>query len=287
MSIYRDSLAGLKSQVATKRAVVASREHDLSPVLRALLPARLRDALVDLQPRAFASGDTMEALTDIEAALDAILALYDEAVDLAPKLRECPDEVENPAPPGMSPPWLMEEPSLVAFREAMRERVLRITTDTYLARFGDFAYIARFRIGSAPYAVVAKAHVLPDDAQVARYTLILRTSVPESLPSLVLSPQGLLHEVGAALHLVREIVLGDPAIDDNFWITGSAATAAILTADVRAALGRLEGRGLALGLGNGMATLSWSGPWHGAAREAFPDAALDVLTGIRLAIETG
>ena len=144
-------------------------------MLRALLPARLRDALADLQPRALSTGETMEALTDTEAALDAILALYDEAVELAPKLRECPDEVENPAPPGMSPPWLMEEESLVAFREALRERVLRITTETYLARFGDFAYIAHFRISSAPYALVARAHVLPEDAQVARYQFFLGT----------------------------------------------------------------------------------------------------------------
>ena len=52
-------------------------------------------------------------------------------------------------------------------------------------------------------------------------------------------------------------------------------------------LGRLEGHRVTLSLGNGMATLVWSGPWRQAALEAFPDAALDVLTGIRLAIETG
>ena len=139
-------------------------------------------------------------------------------------------------------------------REALRARVLQITTDTYIARFGDFSYIARFRIASAPYAVVAKAHVLPDDASVSRYELVLRTSVPESLPSLVLRPQTLLHGLGQALHVVREIELGDPSIDDAFWITGSAASSAVLTAAVRAALIRLGSCGPVLRLGNGMAT---------------------------------
>jgi hypothetical protein len=186
----------------------------------------------------------------------------------------------------MSPPWLLEEASLVAFREALRARVLQISTDTYVARFGDFSYIARFRIASAPYAVVAKAHVLPDDASVSRYELVLRTSVPESLSSLVLRPQSLLHELGQALRVAREIELGDPAIDDAFWITGSAASAVVLTPVVRAALDQLASRGPVLRLGNGMATLSWSGAWRNAAQDAFPDAALDVLGGIRLAIET-
>ena len=49
MSHYRDPLAGLKSQVVTKRAVLASRERELSPVLRALLPPSSRASLAELQ----------------------------------------------------------------------------------------------------------------------------------------------------------------------------------------------------------------------------------------------
>jgi hypothetical protein len=42
------------------------------------------------------------------------------------------------------------------------------------------------------------------------------------------------HEViGRTLHLAREIELGDPALDDLFWITGSPNATAILTTDVR------------------------------------------------------
>ena len=146
---------------------------------------------------------------------------------------------------------------------------------------------ARFRITDAPYAVVIRAIVLPDDASVGRYEVVLRTSITEALPSLALRPRGLLHEIGKALHVAREIEIGDPAIDAPFWITGSLAAAAVLTPAVRASLAQLTSHGPLLRLGNGMATLSWSGPWRHVALAAFPDAALDVLAGVRLAIETG
>jgi len=241
--MYRDSLAGLAFQVATKRAAVASREQELSPVLRALLPSRLREALATLGPRTLEQGETMESLSDADAALDAMLALYDEGVQLAPKLRETSDDVADPAP--------------------------------------------RFRIAGAPHAVVVKADVHPDLTGVSGFEVVVRTSVPATLPSLVLRPEGLHHAIGKALHLAREIDTGDPELDARFWITGASETAAVLTPAVRAALVELADHGPVLRLGNGMAMLSWSAMWRFHARAALPDVALDVLVGLRLAVETG
>lgn len=287
MSIYRDSLAGLAFQVSTKRAVVVSRDQELSPVLRALLPSRLREALATLRPRALAEGDTIEKLSDADAALDAMLALYDEGAQLGPKLRESSDDVADPAPPAMSAPWLMEEANLIAFRNAFSARVLELAPDTFLARFGDYAYISRFRIAGAPFAVVVKADIHPDLAGVTRFEIVVRTSVPPTLASLVLRPEGLHHVVGKALHVVREIETGDPELDSRFWITGAPETSAVFTPAVRAALVELADLGPVLRLGNGMATLSWTGMWHHHAKAALPDVALDVLVALRLAVETG
>lgn len=284
--MYRDSLAGLKSQVATKRAAVASRE--LSPILRALLPDALRDALAELEPRALAEGESMEALTDADAALDAILAHHDEAQRLSPKLRESSEEVADPAPPAMSPPWLMEEDRLIAFRDAFARRILELAPEAFLVRFGDFAYITRFRITGGPYAIVANAFIDPDGGLGAsRCALVVRTSVPASLPSLVLRPEGLHHVIGKALHLASELEVGDRVLDAQFWITGARATTAVLTPAVRAALDALSPLGPVLRIGNGMATLAWSGTWIHSAREVLPDAALDALVGIRAAVEIG
>src|SRR5690606_13806736 len=42
VTLYRDPLAGLRSQIATKQGLLESRERALPPLLRAMLPERLR-----------------------------------------------------------------------------------------------------------------------------------------------------------------------------------------------------------------------------------------------------
>jgi len=284
---YRDPLAGLKSQVATKRALLDSRERELSPVLRALLPPSLRRTIEDLHAQAVADGDSMEVLAGIEGALDAVLAAYDEAARYAPELRDSADEVRDPPRAGMPPPWLIEEPYLLRLRDAVRVRLVHVDPDAYVSRFGDFAYISRFKVAGAPYVFVIETGLMPENENVARYTSRLRTSVPESLPSLTVRRERAYHAVGKALHVVREIEVGEPGFDGRFWITGSERTAAVLTWDVRAALERCAHASPVFELSDGAATLSWSGLWPQAISDPLPDGALDVLVGLRVAIATG
>jgi hypothetical protein len=62
---------------------------------------------------------------------------------------------------------------------------------------------------------------------------------------------------------------------------------ALLTPDVRAALERLCDESPVLTVGGGTAILSWSAHWRRVLEEALPDAALDVLVGVRAAIASG
>lgn len=287
MSHYRDPLAGLRSQVATKRAVLEAREREVSPVLRALLPERLALAIAGLRPRAQAESETIEGLSDADAALDAVIAAYDEAIVLAPTLRNGPEEVPDPARSHIDPPWLLEEPFLVEIRNVLRMRMLQIDAGAMVSRCGDFAYVSRFRIGLAPCSFVISARGLADDTRIALHESYLRTSLSEALPSLVVRRERIHHVVGKALHLAHEVEVGEPVFDGHFWITGARATTAVLTPQVRAALERLGNRAPVLRLGEGMATLSWTGFWRDDASEVVPDAALDVLVGIRAAVETG
>jgi hypothetical protein len=184
VSHYRDPLAGLRSQVATKRVQAEERGRALSPVLLALLPSRLREALLDSQPRAQADGESMEALAGAESALDALLVLYEEALGLAPSLRACEPEVPDPPSPRMPPPWLFEEAYLLGVREAITARLLEVHAGAQLSRWGDFGYIARFRIVDAPFAFVVSSEVMPDTELGARHHSSLRTTVPEGLGAL-------------------------------------------------------------------------------------------------------
>ena len=81
--------------------------------------------------------------------------------------------------------------------------------------------------------------------------------------------------------------IGVPAFDERFWIAGSRSLTALLTPDVRAALEQLSDQSPILTIGRGTAILSWSAHWRRVLDEAVPDAALDVLVGIRAAIASG
>jgi hypothetical protein len=73
---YRDPLASLRSQIATKRAVTLDVERQLTPFRRMLLADELRAALEDARVRAALDADSVEGLCAIERDVDA----YDEAL---------------------------------------------------------------------------------------------------------------------------------------------------------------------------------------------------------------
>ncbi len=288
MSQYRDPLAGLRSQVATKRAALFDREREVPPLVRALLPPALRRTIAELRPRADDGGDDLAALTAQEAALDGLLSAYEEAAALAPKLRTPPDEVPDPPRPEIPAPWLIEEAPLVRVNAALTARIHALSDgDSWLARWGDFAYISRLRLHGAPL-VLHVALSVPQNGgpfrEVDSFTSTLATSVPAGVPHLEVRRERVYHAAARALHMAKELTLGDEVFDSMFWLTGAEETATLLAAPVRRALLGLATYGPSLVVGGGLVQLGWSGTWRNDAREILPDAAIAVVAGVRAAL---
>lgn len=280
---YRDPLAGLRSQVAVKRAVLVDREREVPPVLRALLPEETRASIAGLRAAANAEADTLEALAAADAALDGILAAFDGALERSTRLRWCADDAGTPPRPWIAPPWLIEEGSQLRTRRELDAR-LSLMEGEPVERWGDRGYRSHVLVAGA--RALFFFEVLSQEGGVDA-TSLLRVTVPETLDRITLGHQGLQHMIGKRLGLVRDLEIGDPDFDDRFLITGAAASAALLTSRVRGGLLELPGRHVRLSIGRGYATLTWTFPWRNVGREALPPAALAVMAGLREAIAEG
>lgn len=281
MSMYRDALAGLKSQVATKRSALESRMRAISPIRRALVPRPLRRRIEKHTANAAATAEDIATLTSAEAALDELHAAYDEIDALGPTVRECPHAVADPPRPVQAPPWLDETPPLLGVRQALAMRLERVAPGCDVLRWGDRTYLVRMRIEGAPFLLRTRVELDTLTGQVSAQTSMLRTSVPEGLGRLELGPSApILHAIGKALGIVKDREVGDAAFDEAFIIQADDDVAAILTPRVRSALVALGGPRLFVV--GGVAELSWGG---GRGTELLPTAAVDALLGIRTAID--
>jgi hypothetical protein len=274
VTLYRDPLAGLRSQIATKRGLLESRDRALPGILRVMLPSRIRKILA-IQGELGDEADSLEALTKLDATLDEILAAHEEAAELVPKLRECPDEVPDPPRPAMSPPWIIEEAPQLDFRHLFTRRLAEIENGAYLVRWGDTTYLSRFHLAGAPLIISCCF-----DSK-----CFARTSVPDQLPTLEVHEEGVFHAVGRALHLVRDHKTGDSAFDDIFVVDADDATAAVIGPDVRRAFADLAPFAPQLFVRRGVAELHWRSGWSAHPESLMPDAAFAILLGIRAAIE--
>jgi hypothetical protein len=236
MSMYRDALSGLKSQVKTKRSALESRMSALSPIRRALVPRVLRRRIERHTAAAAMEAEDIETLTAAEAALDELHAVYDEIDALGPTVRDCPHHVADPPRPVQAPPWLEETPPLLSVRHALAARIERVAPGSDVLRWGDRTYLVRMRVEGAPFLLRVRVDLGTMTGQVTSVTSMLRTSVPEGLGRLELGPSApVLHAVGKALGLVKDREVGDASFDEQFIIQADDDVAAILTADVRAA----------------------------------------------------
>jgi hypothetical protein len=283
VSLYRDPLAGLKSQVATKRGLVELRERELAPLIRAMLPVALRQRLVSRSngPR---EEETVDVLTAVDAELDALLVAYDEALALAPKLRDCPFDVRDPVKPVTEPPWLIEENRQRAFRVRYEERVREVQADAYVVRWGDVRYLTRMKVAGAPL-VAATAGNFDLETPTTLFTSTLRTSVHPAAPAVGVKVKGALHGVAKALRLARDDETGDAAFDEAFMVDGPDGGALLLKPDVTAALRELAPWGVSLTVKSGIAEVTWGAAFRGSGFELLHDAAFSVVLGIRAAIE--
>ncbi len=281
--LYRDPLAGLRSQIATKRGVLHSHERQIPLLLRALLPERIKKAIDGLRARALAEGDTLETLSDADAALDGVLAAYDEAVQLLPQLRECPEEVRDPPRPRQAPPYVFEEEREKHFRLRFVDRVHEIAPDAYLVRWGDYTYLSRFRVGRAP--LIATATISAPIEVTPYFTTTLRTSVPAETPALHVRPENALEGLGKIVGLVEDRKVGNAALDDTFVVGGGEAAMALLTSDVIAALLALVPQKPSLRVARGVVELTCSGRDRAYAPDTLRDESIAVVLGVRAAIE--
>ena len=281
MTLYRDNLAGLRSQIATKRGLLESRERALPLVFRAMLPARLATAIArSIDDEA----DSHEALTELDASLDELLAAHDEAAELVPKLRECPDEVPDPSrTANVGPPWIIEEAPQLEFRKLFTRRLAELAPDAYLVRWDDSAYVSRFTLANAPLFVCSRYSLASAGAAPAR--AFARTSVPLALPDVEVHEEGIFHALGRALHLVRDHQTGDEHFDNVFLVDADDATAALVGPDVRAAFLTLAPLQPQLYVRRGVAELQWKSFGAHEPASILPDAAFAILLGLRAAIE--
>ena len=280
MTLYRDPLAGLRSQVANKRGLLELRERALPILFRAMLPQRLAKIIAR---RLKDDADSLEELTRMDATLDELLAAHDEAAELVPKLRACPEEVPDPARGGVGPPWVIEEAQQLEFRKLFTRRLAEIAPAAYLVRWDDTAYVSRFTLAGAPFFVSCRFDTLTGVATPA--PSFARTSVPAELPAIEVHEEGIFHAIGRALHLVRDHQTGDEAFDDVFLVDADDATAGIIGSDVRAALLALTPLQPQLFVRRGVAELQWKSCGTLDPPSLLPDAAFAVLLGIRAAIE--
>jgi hypothetical protein len=283
VTLYRDPLAGLRSQIATKRGALDSHERRVPLLLRALFPARLRQTIASLRDRALAEGETIEVLSDADAALDGMLAAYDEGVEMLPQLRACPMEVPDPPRPKMAPPWIFEEERQKYFRVRFDQRVREIVPETYLVRWGDDTYLARFEIGGAP--LIATSSVDVREAIVTHFWSTLRTTVPAETPALHVRMEGALEGVGKMLGIVEDRKTGNEALDEAFVVGGNEAALGLLAPDVVAGLLALASFKPSLRVSRGVVELAWSGRDRARAADLLPEDAIGIALGLRAAIE--
>ncbi|GEM_PF-1832096 len=286
VTLYRDPLAGLHSQIATKRGLLESRDRALAPIHLAMLPERLRKVLSRPREalRVASEAADLDELASVERALDELLAAHDEAATLVPKLRECPDEVPDPPKPKVSPPWAIEEPAQLAFRAMLTRRLAEISPDAYLVRWGDTTYLTRVRIAGAPVVLTSHIGLLPGQPTTP-FRSTARTSVPRSTPSLHVRPRRLLGRIGRALRIPRGLETDQRAFDDAFVVRGDPAGVWLLSSDVIGALLELRRLQPRLSVRRGVAELVWGDGYVRHEALLLHDQAIAAVLGIRAVIE--
>lgn len=285
VSIYRDPEGALAVQIAAKRAVVAEHAKRMSPVLRALAAEATRARLRDTTTLAAPLPTGVGPLTELDAELEALLAAYEETFAREMHLRRCPHEAPRFAKPAIPPPWLIEEQPTLRFREELSARLERIAPGTTLLRWGDYAYLARFTVDRHPLELLLRARTDPTLDNFARLDAALRSSLPEGMPPLEVRPERMTDAIGKILGVSRDISAADPPFDEAYFLTGDQDAVAALTPDVHAALLEIRPRTPTLTLGPGLVELTWTGAWRQGAVVALPDAALEIVCGVRRAVE--
>ena len=291
---YRDPLAGLRGQIAVKRAAATSKSAQVPPTLRALLPAALAARIEALEAEGTVTDDALGDadlghLSAVDSALDALSAAFEEALALAPGLKDCPDALPDPPWPELPEPWLIEDPPQLELRRAVEARVLALDEDSFLRRWGDFAYLSRLRVEDVRVVFMFSLRITEIGFALDGFRASLRATIPRAFPGLHLRPEKSLDALKKSVGLARELDLGEPALDDAYFVTGDPrALPLVAVPRVQRALGVLAGFDGVLHAEGGVLVASWGASlgsrWRGDAGPIFPDAALDLVLGARRAL---
>lgn len=291
---YRDPLAGLRGQIAVKRAATTSKSAQVPATLRALLPAAFAADLAGLEEKAHITDDEigeadLERLSAVDSALDGLAAAFEAALVLAPNLKDCPEAPPDPPRPELPEPWLIEDPPQLDLRRAVEARVLGLDEDSFLRRWGDFTYLSRLRVEDVRIVFTFSIRLTDIGFALDGFRGSLRASIPRAFPNLHLRPEKTLDAVKKSVGLARELDLGEPALDDAYFVTGDRRALPIVAVPrVRAALGVLAGLEGAFHAEDGVLVASWGAKWgrqfRGEPRTIFPDAAIDLVVGARRAL---
>jgi hypothetical protein len=285
VTLYRDPLAGLRSQIATKRGLLEGRERALPLLLKVMLPGAMQRRLEDLRAPALAEGESMETLSRTDAALDEILAVHEQIAMLLPTLRVCPDEVPDPPKPEVGPPWVFEERAQLAFRAVLTRRLAELSSEAWLVRWDDTTYLSRLRLVGAPIILSSRFDELA--AQGTTFKSSVRTSVPRSAPTLGVRRERLFDGIGRALGVVRDAHIGSEVFDETFVVDADDSATSLLAPDIVRAILSMASLGPRLEIARGIVTLTWEGPYGGRGEELMPDSAFAVVLGLRAVFERG
>lgn len=291
---YRDPLAGLRGQIAVKRTATTSKSAQVPATLRALLPAALAARIAALEAEGAVADDALgdadlARLSAVDSALDALSAAFEEALTLAPTLKDCPDAPPDPPWPELPEPWLNEDPPQLDLRRAIAARVLGLDADSFLRRWGDFAYLSRLRVEGVRVVFMFSLRVTEIGFTIDGFRASLRATIPRAFPELHLRPQKTLDALKKSVGLARELDLGEPTLDDAYFVTGDRRALPLVSVPrVRSALGVLARFDGALHAEGGVLVAAWGASlgsrWRGGPEVIFPDAALDLVLGARRAL---
>lgn len=194
MSQYRDPLAAIREQIATKRTRVQEQMQTIVPFLWALATPSERDQVRALRAQAVADPDDFAALTTVDSALDALLAILERMAASAEWFDgEWPEAAPMSHPGTPADRWLTDD-SVFAHHDDLDTRVGKLLGAPRLEMWGT-GYIARGFFGRVP--VVFKTVPVSTEADDFRSSLRLRLAVPCSL---TLSPTIIrADEAGAAI----------------------------------------------------------------------------------------
>jgi hypothetical protein len=287
--LYRDARLGLRSRIGELVGRIREREGDVTDAFWASLDDEAKDrvsAMFDAIDLVTAGKElSFEEMAQAEADLARGLARVDDLFARLPALEEewseAPDEVEPPPPP--SEPWpllllargLRDEVEL-AFTQMVRERDAAAT----VVRDERRSWLATFSAHGAPFALRATAYSNGSE-QLTEVPMCLVTSVPRSIPRLLVRHETVLLAFGKALGVKHEVEVGEPSFDGLFLIEGEESAAKrMLTPRVRShllALARYDVPTLDVDPPRRRASISWRFEPAPAALEA----AVRVLASVR------